>query len=921
MASNTSTSPDLSRDAKAFTIWREIGGILILAAGLCILLALISFNAADLEASGPTANLIGPVGAHVGDALLYLFGVAAFSFDALLLYLGFNLLVGRHVDWAWGQIVGHGLFVGASTVLAHLAFSQYLILEHEPGGLVGAFSGEILRGLFGTVGASIIGSAFLLLGITLATRISIGAALRGGLQQLHRFKAWVVHKWNVHREYRRKLKEERRKLQDISDQLVDQAARAEAELEAADLIGEVDFDERFDDEVADKLSEKLAGMLRDRLDDLDQADPPASGSESDDSSNATTDDASDGNTGGDDSDDSESSADESVETSDDWEMGDGPDTEDEVQEPEIVVHDSDSPSDEPPPPPENAPGNTIEVSDSDVIDMEAEREPSGDVETDFGPEIVEPEAQKESREKKDQLEDDDGMLFKPEQKGNFELPPLNILNYETDDLGIDADALREMATEIEETLTDFKIEGSVVEICPGPVITMFEFKPAPGTKISKIANRDDDLAMNLAAQSVRIVAPIPGKSVVGIEVSNPEREMVWLKEILADDSFQDSDKKLHLALGKGTAGEVETADLADMPHLLVAGATGSGKSVAVNSMICSLLYTFTPDELQMIMIDPKVLEFSVYNGIPHLHLPVVTDPKQATVALNWAVQEMEKRYEKLADMGVRNVRSYNDKVAELTEQAREDQREGKEESEALSKLGVDADGEPKHTHLPYLVVVIDEFADLMMTSSKEVESAVARLAQKARAAGIHMILATQRPSTDVITGMIKANFPARIALRVTSNTDSRVILGDNGAENLLGNGDMLLMPPGSSDLERVHGCFVSDEEIEEVVDHVTEQQEPEYDESIIEEEDDGEEGSPLDREMEKDEYYEDAVRLVVEKDKCSISMIQRKLRVGYNRAARMVEMMEEQNLVGASDGCTARDVLIDEVPFDEDDEE
>jgi S-DNA-T family DNA segregation ATPase FtsK/SpoIIIE len=272
-------------------------------------------------------------------------------------------------------------------------------------------------------------------------------------------------------------------------------------------------------------------------------------------------------------------------------------------------------------------------------------------------------------------------------------------------------------------------------------------------------------------------------------------------------------------------------------------------------------------------------------------------------------------------MGVRDIRSYNDRVAELTEQAKKDQEAGKEESPALSKLGVDSKGNPKHTHLPYLVIVIDEFADLMMTASKEVESAVARLAQKARAAGIHMILATQRPSTDVITGMIKANFPARIALRVTSNTDSRVILGSNGAENLLGNGDMLLMPPGSSDLERVHGCFVSDGEIEEVVDHVSDQIDPQYDESILEEEDDDEEVSPLDREMEPDEYYEDAVRVVVEKNKCSISMIQRKLRVGYNRAARMVEMMEEQGLVGPSDGCTARDVLIDEVPFGAEEED
>jgi S-DNA-T family DNA segregation ATPase FtsK/SpoIIIE len=596
-------------------------------------------------------------------------------------------------------------------------------------------------------------------------------------------------------------------------------------------------------------------------------------------------------------------------------MGDGV-AEEAEDGPQIVVPDSNadeqeesSPKEDPDEDPSTAPTGPMELAD--------EQTPSAPVEGDFGPEIVESEAQKESKEKQRELQNDDsGMLFKPKKKGEFELPPLSYLNYEADDVGIDPDALREMAVEIEQTLEDFNIDGSVVEICPGPVITMFEFKPAPGTKISKIANREDDLLMNLAAKSVRVVAPIPGKPVVGIEVSNPEREMVWLKEVIADESFQDNDMNLPLALGKGTAGEIETTDLSKMPHLLVAGATGSGKSVAVNSMICSLLYNFTPDELQMIMIDPKVLEFSVYNGIPHLHLPVVTDPKKATIALDWAVQEMEKRYERLADLGVRDIRGYNRRVKNLTEQARKDQRAGKEESAALSKLGVDAEGNPKHTPLPYLVVVIDEFADLMMTASKEVEQAVARLAQKARAAGVHMILATQRPSTDVITGMIKANFPARIALRVTSNTDSRVILGSNGAENLLGNGDMLIMPPGSSDLERVHGAFVSDEEIEKIVDFVSDQTEPDYDESILEE-DEEEEESPLDREMEKDEYYEDAVRLVVQKDKASISMIQRKLRVGYNRAARMVEMMEQEGYVGPSDGNTAREVLLDSDPFAE----
>jgi len=896
------TSPEIRR-ARTFTVWREIAGILTLAVGVCILLALVSFEAAGPGAAEGASNLIGPAGARVADTTLYLFGIAAFCIDGLLLYLGFLLLVGRPLRVDAGQSVGGILLVAASTLLAHLGLSGYTLLGHRPGGLLGTRFGEALRGLFGTVGASILGTAALLLGLTLATRLSVGRLLRGGLEQVYRVGSWLAHKWSLHREFRRKLRQERERLDEMSDELVAEAARTEAELEASELVeNNFAFEQRYDDELADRLSDRLAEELEDRLGDGRESARSSEPPPGDPSSDPETEGAGD-----------ESGAENRATGADDWKMGEEkPDGD--REEPEIVVRDSDPET--PPPAPDEGPGDTIQVTDSDVIDMTAEREPSGEVGTDFGPEIVESEAQRESRDKRDELENDGGVLFTPKKRGDFELPPINILDYDPDEVGVDPDALREMATEIEETLADFNVDGSVVEICPGPVITMFEFEPAPGTKISKIANREDDLAMNLAAQSVRIVAPIPGKSVVGIEVSNPEREMVWLKEIIADEGFQDSDKKLPLALGKGTAGEVETTDLADMPHLLVAGATGSGKSVAVNSMICSLLYTFTPDELQMIMIDPKVLEFSVYNGIPHLHLPVVTDPQQATVALNWAVQEMEKRYEKLADMGVRNIRSYNDRVAELTEQAREDERAGREESEALGELGVDSEGNPKHTELPYLVVVIDEFADLMMTASKEVESAVARLAQKARAAGIHMILATQRPSTDVITGMIKANFPARIALRVTSSTDSRVILGSNGAENLLGNGDMLIMPPGSSDLERVHGCFVSDEEIEQIVEFVSEQEEPEYDDSILEDDADEEE-SPLDREMEKDEYYEDAVRLVVQKEKCSISMIQRKLRVGYNRAARMVEMMEEQGLVGPSDGCTAREVLIEEVPFDD----
>ncbi len=446
------------------------------------------------------------------------------------------------------------------------------------------------------------------------------------------------------------------------------------------------------------------------------------------------------------------------------------------------------------------------------------------------------------------------------------------------------------------------------------MITVFEFSPAPGVKISKIAILADDLALALSALSVRIVAPIPGKGVVGIEVPNPTREIVYMKEIIADDVFMgDKKKALPMGLGKDTAGNPVVTDLAKMPHLLVAGATGSGKSVAVNTMITSLLYKNSPDDVRLIMVDPKMLEFSIYADIPHLLLPVVTDPKQATVALNWVVNEMERRYQNLADLNVRNIGGYNTKVDKLTKQAETDMAEGLEESPSIATLGIGPDGTPEHQRLPYIVVVIDEFADLMMTASKDVETAVARLAQKARAAGIHLILATQRPSTDVITGLIKANFPTRIALRVTSKTDSRVILDSNGAEALLGNGDMLFVPPGTSYVQRVHGAYVSEEEIEKIVAFLKTQGEPQYNEEILKVEDEEEED--VIEEWERDEHYADAVRLVIESKQASISMIQRKLRVGYNRAARMVELMEREGLVSPADGCRPREVIATESPY------
>ena len=458
--------------------------------------------------------------------------------------------------------------------------------------------------------------------------------------------------------------------------------------------------------------------------------------------------------------------------------------------------------------------------------------------------------------------------------GPYKLPSISLLDYvEKKDLRPDRETLRFNASLLEKKLKDYGIEGRVVEVRPGPVITLYEFEPAPGIKVSRIANLEDDLAMALSAYSVRIVAPIPGKSVVGIEVPNRERQTIYLREILESETFQSSTSVLTLALGMTISGEPFVADLSKMPHLLVAGATGSGKSVALNSMICSILFKATPLHVRFIMIDLKMLELSHYEEIPHLLLPVVTSPKNAKVALKWLIEEMERRYTIMAEKGSRNIERYNQKV---------------------SKEGGDI--------MPYIVIVIDELADLMIVSTKEVEEYIARLAQMARASGIHLVLATQRPSVDVLTGIIKANIPARIACQVSSKVDSRTIIDASGAETLLGAGDMLFMSPGLGKLMRLHGPFVSEGEIRRIVDFLKTQGRPEYRHEILEETEGEEE--PID-----DEKYTEAVQFVMERGEASISMIQRRFRIGYNRAARIVERMEKEGIVGPSDGVKPREVL------------
>ncbi|MCZ6771906.1 MAG: DNA translocase FtsK 4TM domain-containing protein [Proteobacteria bacterium] len=504
-------------------------------------------------------------------------------------------------------------------------------------------------------------------------------------------------------------------------------------------------------------------------------------------------------------------------------------------------------------------------------------------------------------------------LFEPSPQTS--LPELSLLDTPVSRVGgYSVEALEAMSRQVELKLKDFNIDVEVVAVHPGPVITRFELQPAPGIKASRITNLAKDLARSLSTISVRVVEVIPGKTVIGLEIPNEQREIVSLSDMLKSEAYERSASMLTLALGKDIAGQPMVVDLAKMPHLLVAGTTGAGKSVALNAMILSLLYKSTPDDVRLIMIDPKMLELSVYEGIPALLAPVVTDMKEASNALRWCVAEMDRRYRLMATLGVRNIGGYNRKLDEAV-------KKGKPIPDPFyePQPGED-DAAPPLTRLPQIVVIVDELADMMMVVGKKVEELIARLAQKARAAGIHLILATQRPSVDVITGLIKANIPSRIAFQVSSRVDSRTILDQMGAETLLGHGDMLYLPPGTAIPTRVHGAFVSDEEVHKVVQRLKEAGEPEYLNAILsgpaDAGDDAAGGMDFDTDAEQDELYDQAVRIVTESRRASVSGVQRRLKIGYNRAARMVEEMERAGVIGELQSNGSREVLAPPPPKD-----
>jgi S-DNA-T family DNA segregation ATPase FtsK/SpoIIIE len=895
----------------------EVAGVVFALAAGIVFLALASFDPADpiFQSSGHrAANLVGLVGAYLADGLLYALGLGAFLVAlALGALAGLAFVRGGLALRARALVGGFSLLV-CSAALAHIALLGRHFLGHAPGGLLGEVTGGLCVSLLAEAGSLAVLGAGVLLALIATTGFSlirtarlVGSGLSVAGRALGRalaFSGALAGRGLLYaaRAVGRFLREQAREFaESLRQRPMPAPALAEAGAPGGLSSPPEASGERAGARRARPAPIAFRGLLAPPL-----SDPPPLGR----------------------------------------------------REPVVVTTDP-PPGDEPafvrlqasePPPARPEPTPAVRAASPEPV-----REPPRRM-----PEIVIPRPDSPSAEAAEREAREEPKAPPSPDYTHFELPPIEFLQVaEQEEAVIDPEQLHEYARRLEGKLKDYGIGGCVTKIMPGPVVTMYEYAPGPGIKVSRIAGLSQDLALALEAFSVRIIAPIPGRAVVGIEVSNKTRQTVFAREIIDHPVFTKSKSKLTLALGKNIEGAPTVTDLNKMPHLLVAGATGTGKSVALNCMIASILYRATPEDVRFIMVDPKVLELSLYEGIPHLLLPVVTDPRKAQAALQWAVNEMERRIRVLHGAGVRNLDAFNKKAEKQAQAASdalaeapdepEDEAEAFEDLEAEQAPPPEGAGPPRRSKkilvidktaptredelqviavkpgseelapgeaarlqkMPHIVIVIDELADLMMTASREVETNIARIAQKARAAGIHLIVATQRPSVNVITGLIKANLPARISFRVASKVDSRTILDANGSESLLGNGDMLFHPPTTSELIRVHGALITEEEIEKLVLHLRKQGEPVYDESILasaEEPEDGEgEGGGDDP---RDELYDLAVQIVAELGQASTSMVQRKLRIGYNRAARLVERMEREGIVGPADGARPREVLI-----------
>jgi DNA segregation ATPase FtsK/SpoIIIE, S-DNA-T family len=833
----------------------EIIAIALCALGLLLALCLIPFsynpNDASWNVGGQTDaahNWIGMIGANVAGALFQFVGLAAYLLPLLLFAAAWRRFRTRRIHAPLSRIVGLvTLVLAASALLALSSMGPLMDKSFRPGGLTGTLIARVLASGLNTVGASILLVALAATGLLLATNFSFVRAyewLVASFGNRFAFLRELPEKfgaWRARRRERARVRIEMR-----------QAARAEREAARGALrrAGEMTAAERVAAFMSESSVEASGGAAAAAIKRAGEAAP--SGTQRARAASVEP----------------ELSGSSIVSTT-------LPATNAVGGAGVGVVAEKSQPSQR------SIPTSSSRAATKEAAEIEEMVKSASVVRT----EVNEHEggataanataASRRAATARAAISD-------------YKLPDRNFLNAPPPHSEQADEELLSLATRLAEKCKEFNVTGQIKHICPGPVVTTYEFKPDPGVKYSRVTGLVDDLCLALKAESIRIDR-MPGKPHVGIEVPNPQRETIHLREVVESRQFRESESKLTIALGKTIDGLNYVADLARMPHLLIAGATGAGKSVGVNSLIVSILYKARPDEVKFILIDPKRLELGLYEDIPHLATPIITDPKRAAISLKWAVAEMERRYRELAGWSVRNIDGYNTEVSRRN----------------LVK-DFDETGEP-HKPLPYIVIIIDELADLMMVSGHAVEESITRLAQMARAVGIHLVLATQRPSVDVITGLIKANFPSRISFRVSSKVDSRTIIDANGAEQLLGRGDMLFLPPGTSRLVRVHGAYVDEAEIGRIVAHVKAQGDPQYDESITQSE---EEAMGLDGAAgERDELFEDALRICVEMKRASTSVLQRRLRVGYGRAAAILDAMEREGFIGQADGARPRPVL------------
>ena len=887
----------------------EMLGLILIAIGIAVLLLLWSYSPSDRSfwsiSDEPTQNILGVIGASTAAPLILILGWGSFSLPIFLMAWGIRFVCHSGVERAITRMIFFPVAIAfSSAFFATLVPNNTWVHQFGLGGLFGETSvGILLRSIPEVSSISVNTITFLMAIISLLSLLFVSGFSRKEVISLSKFLCngtflFFVHTFSlVAMTARLFVPQSGLQTYETLDQDSARSQKIEGILgrilsklkpaigkNTPQLVRHEPIIENEVNEKDDRIKSKITSIIRDRV-------PPLTSHEA-----VTTSDYSD----------------EKVQTKSFSNLLYPSDR----QEPPVSNYD-------PIPRPEYQRERFNDESFENPVEFEQEVNPGYPTHEYKTPKLeskklVHAPISKTLKKSKRAIEEAEPRLNFDDGKVEFELPPLNLLatpvaikrTYLSDE------ALEENARLLEAVLDDYGIKGEIVSVRPGPVVTMYELEPAPGLKASRVIGLADDIARSMSALAAR-VSTLPGRSVIGIELPNEDREKVVLREIFSSKAFGDGNQKLPLALGKDIGGEPVVANLAKMPHLLIAGTTGSGKSVAINTMILSLLYKLTPEECRMIMIDPKMLELSVYDGIPHLLSPVVTDPKKAVVALKWVVGEMEERYRRMSKMGVRNIDGFNSRVSDALLK--------NESFSRTIQTGFDEEtGDPifeteefEPEKMPYIVVVVDEMADLMMVAGKEIEACIQRLAQMARASGIHIIMATQRPSVDVITGTVKANFPTRISFQVTSKIDSRTILGEMGAEQLLGMGDMLYMAGGSK-IMRCHGPFVSDEEVEEVVRHLKAFGPPNYMSGVIDGPDD-EKADGIDMVLGlggstdgEDTIYDEAVSIVLRDRKCSTSYIQRKLSIGYNKAARLVEQMEEQGLVSSANHVGKREILVPE---------